>query len=63
MAKGHNQEIMNNIRSQFSVMNDIMNSTVNDKRGHNIVNYNFSHKPDGLLVENRNVSLPLTRNR
>ena len=31
MAKGHNQGIMNDKRSQFSVMNDI----VNVKKGHN----------------------------
>ena len=33
-------------RSQFSVMNDI----VGDKKGHNIVNDNFTHKPEGLWV-------------
>ena len=32
--------------SQFSIMNGIMN----DKKGHNIVNNSFAHKPDGLLV-------------
>ena len=36
---------MNDKRSEFSVMNDI----VNDKKGHNIVNDSFVHKPDGLL--------------
>ena len=35
---------MNDKRSQFSVMNDI----VNDNKGHNIVNDSFAHKPDGL---------------
>ena len=33
-------------RPQFSFMND----TVNDKKGHSIVNDSFAHKPDGLLV-------------
>ena len=37
---------MDGKRSQFSVMNDI----VNDKIGHNITNDSFAHKPDGLLV-------------
>ena len=37
---------MNNKRSQFSIMNDI----VNDKKRHNIVKDSFAHKPDGLLV-------------
>ena len=46
MTKGHNQGIMNDKRSQFSVMNDI----VNVKKGHNTVNVSFAHKPDGLLV-------------
>ena len=31
-------------------MNGIMNDIVNDKKGHNIVNNSFAHKPDGLLV-------------
>ena len=31
-------------RSQFCVKNE----TVNDKRGHNIVNDSFAHKSDGL---------------
>ena len=48
MTKGHNQGIMNDKRSQFSVTNDIMNNIVDDKKGHNIVNI-FAHKPDGLL--------------
>ena len=34
---------MNDKRSQFTIMNDIMNDTVNDKKGHNTVN-------DKLLV-------------
>ena len=46
MTKGHNQEIMNDKRSQFSVMNDIKS----DKKAHNIVNDSLPHKPDGLLV-------------
>ena len=29
-----------------------MNDSVNDKKGHNIVNDNFAHKPDGFLVFN-----------
>ena len=28
-----------------------MNDIVNDKKGQNIVNESFAHKPDGLLVE------------
>ena len=36
---------MNNKKSQFSIMNNI----VNDK-GHIIVEESFAHKPDGLLV-------------
>ena len=32
--------------SQFSVLNDI----VNNKKGHNILNDSFAHKPCGLLV-------------
>ena len=31
-------------------MNDIMSDFVNNKKGHNIVNDSFAHKPDGLLV-------------
>ena len=31
-------------------MNNNMNDTVNDKKGHNILNNSFAHKPDGLLV-------------
>ena len=38
-SKGHNQGIMNIKRSQFSVMNNI----VNDKKDHNIVNDSFAH--------------------
>ena len=33
-------------RSEFNVMND----TVNNKKGHNIMNNSFAHKPDRLLV-------------
>ena len=40
------QAIMNDGMSQFSVKNNI----VNDKKGQNIVNGSFAHKPDGLLV-------------
>ena len=50
MTKGDNQGIMNNKKSQFSIKNDIMNDIVNDKKGQNIVNDSFAHKPDGLLV-------------
>ena len=39
---------MNDKRSQFIIMNDIMN----DKKGHNIVNDSFAYKPDGFLVFN-----------
>ena len=46
VVKGHNHEIIHTKRSQFSVMNDIMN----DKKGHNIVNDSLPHKPDGLLI-------------
>ena len=46
MTKGHNKGIMNDKRSQFRIMNDI----VNEKICHNIVNDSFAHKPDGLLV-------------
>ena len=38
------QAIMNDKRSQFSIMND------NDKMGHNNVKDSFAHKPVGLLV-------------
>ena len=31
-------------------MNDIMTDIVNDKKGHNIVNDSFAHKPDGFPV-------------
>ena len=37
---------MNDKKLHFSGMNDI----VNDKKGHNIVNDSFAHKPDGSLV-------------
>ena len=40
-----NQGIMNDKRSQFSMMNEI----VNNKKGHNIVNDSFAHRPGGLL--------------
>ena len=40
----------------FSVMNDI----VNDKKGHNIKNDSFAHKPVGLLVYNVTIPLPGT---
>ena len=36
-SKGHNQEIMNDKRPQFSIVN-IMYDIVYDKKGHNIVN-------------------------
>ena len=34
---------MNDDTSQFSI--------VNDKKGHNIMNDSFAHKPDSLLVD------------
>ena len=40
------QGIMNDKRSQVSVMNHIVNNIM----GHNIVNNSFAYKPDGLLV-------------
>ena len=46
---------MNDKWSQFSVMNDI----VNDRKGHNIENDSFAHKPVGLLVY-ITISLPAT---
>ena len=48
MTKGHNQGIMNHKRSQFTVMINNMNDTVNDKKGHNILNNSFAHKPRRL---------------
>ena len=50
MTKGHNQGIMSHKRSQFTVMSNIMNDIVNDKKSHNIVNNRFAHEPDSLLV-------------
>ena len=49
-TKGHNKVFMTK-RSQFSVMNDIINHHVNDKKGRNIVNDSFAPKSDGLLVK------------
>ena len=37
-------------RSQFYVLNDIMNDIVNNKKGYYIVNDSFAHKSDGLLI-------------
>ena len=54
--------VVNDIKSQFSAMIDIMNNIVNDKKGHQVVNDSFAHEEYGLLVENRNVSIPLTHN-
>ena len=34
-------------------MNDIINDIVNNRKGHNIVNDSFAHKPVGLLMDNR----------
>ena len=48
MIRVHNQGIMNDKMSKFSVMNDIEN----DKKGPNIVSDSFARKPDGLLVLN-----------
>ena len=50
MTKGHNQGIMNNKKSQFSIKNDIVNDIVNDNKGYNIVNDSFAHKPESLLI-------------
>ena len=36
--------------SQFSIMNDITKDIASDKKGHNILNDSFAHKPDSLLV-------------
>ena len=47
MTKCHKQGIMNDKRSQFSIMND----AVNDKKGHNIVNDSFAHKPNGFIFQ------------
>ena len=40
------QGIMNDKRSQVSIMNHIVNNIM----GHNIVNDSFAYKPDGFLV-------------
>ena len=50
MTKGHNQRFLNSKRSQFSVINDIMNAIVNDKKGHNSVKDSFAYKSHGILV-------------
>ena len=42
---------MNDKSSQINIMNDIMSDIVNDRKGHNIVNDSFAHKPEGLLVK------------
>ena len=42
------KDIMNGIMND--IMNDIVNNIMNDKKGHSIVNDNFAHKPDSLLV-------------
>ena len=34
----------------YDLFQAIMNNIINDKKGHNIVNNSFAHKPDGLLV-------------
>ena len=68
------QWIMNDKRSQSSnyeqqkghnlvVWTTLWTTLWMTRRGRNVVNDSFAHKPGGLLVENRNVSLPLTRNR
>ena len=43
-------------------MNDILNDNdiVNDKKGHNIVNDNFAHKPYGLFVLSAGREWPAT---
>ena len=45
----------NNKRSQFTVMNVI----VNDKKGHNILTHIFTNEPYGLLVNQENRLLDL----
>ena len=59
MTKGHNQGIINDKRSQFSIVSTINNDIVNDKKGynvvndkkdHNVVNDSFAHKSDSFLV-------------
>ena len=37
-------------RRSWIIMNNIVNDTVNDKKGHNSVNESFAHKPHDLLV-------------
>ena len=54
------QAIMNNINEIMNDINYILNDTLNDKKGHNIVNdindkSSFTYKPDGLLVKHLNV--------
>ena len=51
MQKGNTQGIMNDKRSQFNIMNDIMKEIVNDNNCHSIVKNSFAHEPDGLLVD------------
>ena len=41
---------MNNKRSQYSVMNDLMTNIMNEQKVDNIVNDSFAHKPDGLVL-------------
>ena len=50
MTKGHNWGIINDKRSQFSIVNTINNDIGNDKKGHNVVNDSFAHKSDSFLV-------------
>ena len=42
-------------------MDDIMSDIVNDKKGHNIVNDSFVHKPDGLLVNHGSIAKAVRR--
>ena len=54
MTKGQHYELhCEQQRSQFTVMNDI----VNDKNVQDIVNDSLAHKPDGLLVWINNSNL------
>ena len=44
--------IMNSKRSQFTVMNNIMNNSLNDKNSHNIVNGIMNDKNGHNVVNN-----------
>ena len=59
MTKGHNQGIMNDKWSLFSIMNGIMNNIVNDKNGHNVVNDSLRRREVSYL---RNLEVLLSVN-